>query len=208
MNNPYQTLGVSPSATDEEIKRAYRALAQKYHPDKYVDNPLASLAEEKLKEINEAYDEICRQRKTGANTSSYSQSYNTGSYQNSSYNTYETNAAYQQIRLLITQRRNDEAIQQLDAMQNHDAEWFFLKGMAYYQKGWFDQAMTHITTANRMDPNNREYATALARLSGQNQQYRNYQNMGNTTDMCNCCSNLLCADCCCEMMGGDLIPCC
>lgn len=203
MNNPYQVLGVNPSATDEEIKRAYRSLAQKYHPDKYIDNPLASLAEEKLKEINEAYDTITRQRKNGSASGDPYQS-----YQNNSYTNTTGGAVYNQIRMLIQQRRNDEAISQLDAMSNHDAEWFFLKGMAYYQKGWFDQALNHITTANRMDPSNREYATALARMSGQNQQYRTGQGNGSNVDMCSCCSNLICADCCCEMMGGDLIPCC
>ena len=62
MNDPYSVLGVSPNASDEEIKKAYRELARKYHPDNYQNNPLADLAEEKMKEINEAYDMIQRQR--------------------------------------------------------------------------------------------------------------------------------------------------
>ena len=56
MNDPYSVLGVDPSASDEEIKRVYRELARKYHPDNYQNNPLADLAEEKMKEVNAAYD--------------------------------------------------------------------------------------------------------------------------------------------------------
>ena len=65
MNNPYKVLGVSPNATDDEIKQAYRELARKYHPDKYRDSDLSDLAEEKMKEINAAYEEIQRLRKQG-----------------------------------------------------------------------------------------------------------------------------------------------
>ena len=65
MNDPYQILGVSENASDEEIKKAYRELARKYHPDNYHDNPLADLAQEKMKEINEAYDAIIRMRRQG-----------------------------------------------------------------------------------------------------------------------------------------------
>ena len=65
MKDPYSVLGVSQSASDDEIKKAYRELARKYHPDNYQNNPLADLAEEKMKEINEAYDAITKQRTGG-----------------------------------------------------------------------------------------------------------------------------------------------
>ena len=66
MNDPYSVLGVSPSASDADIKKAYRDLARKYHPDNYANNPLADLAAEKMKEINEAYETIQRQRESGS----------------------------------------------------------------------------------------------------------------------------------------------
>ena len=62
MRNPYEVLGISPNATDEEVKAAYRQMARKYHPDNYTDNPLSDLAQEKMQEINEAYDTIARLR--------------------------------------------------------------------------------------------------------------------------------------------------
>ena len=65
MTDPYKVLGVSPDATDEQVKAAYRELAKKYHPDNYVNNPLSDLAQEKMKDINEAYDMIVTQRRQG-----------------------------------------------------------------------------------------------------------------------------------------------
>lgn len=81
MRDPYEILGVSTDASDDEIKKAYRELARKYHPDNYQNNPLADLAEEKMKEINEAYDAITKSRSSGG----YSSGYSGGSYTQSGY---------------------------------------------------------------------------------------------------------------------------
>ena len=70
MKDPYAVLGVSPNASDEEIKNAYREMARKYHPDNYADNPLSDLAGEKMKEINEAYDQIMNMRRSGKRSDS------------------------------------------------------------------------------------------------------------------------------------------
>ena len=77
MNDPYKILGVPEDASDEEIKKAYRELARKYHPDNYHDNPLEDLAQEKMKEINAAYEQITKERASGRRTGG---AYGGGSY--------------------------------------------------------------------------------------------------------------------------------
>ena len=63
--DPYKVLGIAPGATDEEIKRAYRNLSRKYHPDANVNNPDRAQAEEKFKEVQMAYDQIMKQKQQG-----------------------------------------------------------------------------------------------------------------------------------------------
>lgn len=216
MQDPYKVLGVSENATDEEIKSAYRKLAKKYHPDNYTDSPLSDMAAEKMKEINDAYDNITKKRRQG-NTgySSYNSSY--GSYANSGYSSnyagYRTSSKYLDVRNLIQNGRIADAEQILDGvpMPGRDAEWHFLKGTVLLKKGWGDEAFKHFTTACNMDPDNPEYRQALSYVqSRRNGSYGGYNtahtNSGCST--CDICSGLLCADCCCECCGGDIIPCC
>ena len=101
MRDPYTVLGVSSNASDQEIKKAYRELARKYHPDNYVDNPLADLAEEKMKEINEAYEAIQKQRSGGGG--SYQSSSSSGGYQGGyqQQQQYSGNPTYARVRNLI-----------------------------------------------------------------------------------------------------------
>lgn len=199
MKDPYSVLGVSRNATDDEIKDAYRELARKYHPDNYADNPLSDLAGEKMKEINEAYDEIMNTRRSRGKNA-----YNAG---------YESNASssFPEVRSLINSGRLEQAQEVLDGVppQARNAEWYFLNGTVLYRRGWFDQAYTSFATACRMEPTNPEYRNALNNAQRQSgRQYNPYRSYGGGMDGCDCCTNLLCADCCCECMGGDLIPCC
>ncbi len=216
MTDPYQVLGVSPSSTDEQIKNAYRELARKYHPDNYANNPLADLAQEKMKEINEAYDQIQRQRKQQSQSYGSGQSYSKQSYGGQSY-TNQGASQFDDIRRLLNVNRISDAEELLEGIpqQRRDAEWYYLRGRVFYVRGWLDQAYSYYTRANQMNPANVEYQSALNQLMWQRNtgrpaggygDYRTVQTGG--CSGCDMCSSLICADCCCECMGGDLISCC
>ena len=199
--DPYEVLGISPSATDDEVKSAYRALARKYHPDNYANNPLSDLAEEKMQEINDAYDAIVRMRKGGGRQSAGGSSYQGG---------YAGNSRHGDIRQMINQNRIHDAETLLDGIPSHarDAEWFFLKGSVLYKKGWLEEAYSHFETACRMDPGNMEYRQAYNQVSAYRQTGGYRTRGGQGADACDVCTTLYCADCCCECMGGDFIRCC
>lgn len=197
--DPYKVLGVPRGADKETIEKAYKELAKKYHPDKYVNNPLASLAEEKMKEINEAYDML---KDKPGQQNGYSSSYSQSSYSGS--------GDFAQIRALINQGRIAEADAILDGIKVRNAEWNYLKGLCALNRGWYDRAVNYFSMAVNLDPNNMEYRMALNNLNSRVNTYRTYGNNGgySSDSTCDCCSKLICADCCCECMGGDLISCC
>ncbi len=208
--DPYKVLGVSPSATDEEVKSAYRQLAKKYHPDRYRGHDLQDLAGEKLKQINEAYDTIQKDRQSGhySNTGAGSSSSGSSSYSSS----YSGSSQFAEVRRAMQTGDLTRADTLLDTMSNRNAEWHYWKGMVLLRKGWYDGARQHFATACSMDPSNLEYANAYNTLNrsagGYGQTFYGNQRTGGNSDVCGICSGLLCADCCCECAGGDCIPCC
>lgn len=191
MNDPYSVLGVNSSASDEEIKKAYRELVKKYHPDNYANNPLADLAEAKMKEVNEAYDAIVKMRTQGggyhASGSSSGQSY---SNQGSRY----ANPNFMQVRQLINQNNLAEAERILRTSPSQTAEWYYLMGTIAYRRGWMDDARQNFWTACSMDPNNMEYRQAMNNLNVQGSRgaYRS------NNDLCNLCATIWCLDCMCD----------
>ena len=195
MKDPYQVLGVDRNASDDVIKSAYREQAKKYHPDSYTNNPLSDLAEEKMKEINEAYDSIMSGRSKRVNSSSFNSAGGSGSFSD--------------VREMITANRLEDAQEILDGVEisKRDGEWYFLKGSVMYRRGWFDEAFTSFSTANRMDPTNAEYRAALDQLNRQrgggfggvnNGGYRGGNMNRGGCNSCDMCSSLICADCLCE----------
>lgn len=194
MTDPYSVLGVSSSASDEEIKRAYRELARKYHPDNYQDNPLADLAEEKMKEINEAYDEVNRLRSGGSSGGSAYQ----GGYQ-SAYQSQSTSSAsplFQQVRQYISAGDLNTAERLLREAPAQNAEWHFLSGSIAYRRGWLDEARQQFQIACNSDPGNLEYRQAYNLMQQGGQSYRSY-NTGMGMDSMDCCTSLLCLNCLC-----------
>ena len=146
MKDPYSVLGVSQSASDDEIKKAYRELARKYHPDNYQNNPLADLAEEKMKEINEAYDAITKQRAGGGG---YQQQPTGGSYGGAYQTGYSAggagNPTYARVRNLINAGDLAGAERLLYEVPQKSGEWYFLSGSIAYRKGWLDEAAQNFT---------------------------------------------------------------
>ena len=201
MNDPYKVLGVSPNASDEEIKKAYRDLARKYHPDNYHDNPLADLAQEKMKEINEAYDEITKMR-SGGGSGAGNYGGNRNHQSNSGSSGYTGNQQYSQIRSAINSGNLQYAEQMLNSMSNRDAEWNFLMGSLYYRKGWMDDARNFFQRAVNMDPGNNEYRQALNMINSVNSPYRQtgYGPPANNggMDLCDMCTAMMCANMLCN----------
>lgn len=197
MKNPYEVIGVKEGSNKEEIKRAYRESAKKYHPDQYGNNPLKDLAEEKMRELNEAYDFLMNN--------------NSGSYrEESSYTSSNSYADFNKIRIYIQKGNLREAENALNQISTRSGEWNFLMGMIHFRKGWYDTANNYIQTACSIDPTNREYKEAFNNINRRNTSYRepyNNRNAGNN-DFCDICVKLWCADSLCECLGGDLIGCC
>jgi len=199
MKDPYEVLGLKRGESADEVKSAYRRLAKKYHPDMNVNNPLQDLAEEKFKEIQLAYDEIMN---GNASSAGYNSSYSS----NSSRSTGDLYSA----RQYANAGRFHEALSILRQTKVRNAEWNFLMGICNISLGSMAQGMHYVQTAVNMEPSNLEYQNYLNQIYNMQRNYRqkSHNYGGGSVNTIDCCTSLICADCLCECLGGDLIPCC
>lgn len=188
--NPYEVLGVEPGADEETVKKAYRSLAKKYHPDRYANSPMQETAAEKMKQINEAYDMITKGHTSGGygTGSSYGGGYNTGGYNTGSYQ-YSFTPSFQTVRMLIGMGQYDAALVMLNSLPQ-EAEWYYLRGLISLRRGFYDQAYADLEKASKMEPSNVEYRSAIENMKNRNTTYTNTGSY--SSDCCDCLPCMCC----------------
>jgi molecular chaperone DnaJ len=215
VSNPYSVLGVSPDASDDEIKKAYRALSRKYHPDANINNPNREQAEERFKEVQQAYDQIMKEKQQGysydsfGGNGSYYGGFGYGGYRREqSTNRGDSDSIELQAAAnYINNRCYREALNVLSNIQNRTAQWYYYSAMANAGTGNNVTAKEHIAQACAMDPNNLQYRAFEQQLSYGGDWYSNMgqgyaRPFAGSGSFCLslCLMNLLC-NCCCNPMG-------
>ncbi len=203
MNDPYQVLGISRGADEEEIKKAYRKLSRIYHPDANINNPNKAQAEEKFKQVQQAYQQIMKEREQGFSGGFYGQNgYGAyggfGQYSQQQDRYSEDDVHMQAVRNFIGSGHYKEALRLLNEMKNRTAAWYYFSALANSGQGNNVIARQHASMAASMEPDNMMYRQLLSRLENGGSWYRS---MGETYgspmtmggDMCTrlCVANLL-----------------
>ncbi len=207
MQDPYQVLGVSPDASDEEIKRAYRRLAKKYHPDLNPDDPNAA---RRMNEINAAYEQIKNPEKAGPQPGAggYQTGYDPFTYWTQTQYQTRQPTAMEAARQYLAFGNYTAAIQALSqvAPNARTAQWYHLSAIANSGTGNRMMALEHARRAVQMEPNNAEYQRTLDQLENSGRVYQErargygYQPLDNAKL---CLSLCLCSNCC---YGGGCFP--
>jgi len=209
--DPYLILGIERGASQEEVEKAYKTLRAKYSDLKFEEGEVGANAAKMLGKLDMAYEDCLMDIRDRENVRNYGSSYG-------------------EIENLIKEKKYEDAQTLLDKCEVRDAEWHYMEAQIFYKRQWHSEAKAQLEIACDLDPSNEKYKSTLERLErvmnrpkdaefnserGQRQSRAGYTNP-NSSDFadngsdacCNACSTLLCADCCCECMGGDLIPCC
>lgn len=161
--DPYKVLGVSPNASEEEIKKAYKTLSKKYHPDMNMNNPNKDALAEKFKEVQMAYDMIMKKPKETMDF--------WGNTASSGDDTSELRMYLNVATSYIRNGRFDEAMNVLNSISEHNAEWYFLRSNVYLRTGREGQAMDDAMRASQMAPENLTYRQYLYSMQHQNDWY-------------------------------------
>lgn len=199
MRDPYEILGSSPSATDDEVKKAYRQQCKRFHPDLNPDDPTA---EAKFKEVQAAYDQVMKMRQGagspyGAGGYASQQQGTQGNYGGFSYDPFSGFGGFgdffaggfggnpysqqssepvemQAARNYINNGRYREALNALSqvAENSRSARWYYYSALANAGLGNTITAREHARQAARMEPGNPQYQRVVDQLDGQNQQYQ------------------------------------
>ena len=171
IDDPYKILGVSRDASDEEIKRAYRQLAKKYHPDR---NPGDAEAAKKMQQVNAAYEQIKNPEKAqpGAGHGGYGSYDPFGGYQQRTHQQPDGDAYQQAAYNYIRFGRYREALNALQNCTKKDARWYYLSALANYNLGNQVTALEHIRRAVSMEPDNQEYLYTLEQMEHGGATYR------------------------------------
>ena len=213
MFDPYSVLGVSRDASDEEIKKAYRRLSRKYHPDANINNPNKAQAEEKFKEVQQAYDQIMKEREYGS--SSYG-GYNGGGFggfggQSAAGYQDEESIRGQAASNYIQNGHYQEAMNVLSSLKQRNGQWYYLSSIANMGLGNNMNALSDIREAVRLEPDNMQYRMMLQRMESGGTWYQEQQNPfggmpadGDNFCMKLCLANMACSICC----PGSGILCC
>lgn len=208
-SDPYKVLGISRDASNDEIKKAYRTLSRKYHPDANLNNPNASYAEEKFKEVQQAYEQIMKEKESGY-------SYGTGYggyderafggryYRQQTYNSSgEADARLNAALNYINNGYFNEALNVLNGMENKNARWYYYSARANQGIGNNVTAREHAQKAAMLEPDNIEYQIYLRSFEAGSQWYTNMgqefsRPVGMTGSWCfqMCMLNLFCNLCC------------
>ena len=216
MIDPYSVLGVSRDASEEEIKKAYRKLSRKYHPDANINNPNKEQAEEKFKEVQQAYEQIMKEREYGgAGGYDYGGFGGFGGFQgNYQQRTAQNSAGEEELHMqaaanYIQQGYYQEAMNVLSGISLHNGQWHYLCSMASMGLGNNLGALSHIQEAVRLEPDNMQYQMLLQRMQQGGRWYGDMQRTygGMQVDGGDWCMRMCCASAVCNICGGGTVCC-